>query len=61
MLARAEARAGGDRTQGVRQPAWDVGHVVESQDMAVAGGDDQIVLVARRQADLGGVRVSQAA
>ena len=61
MLARAEAGAGRERAQGVRQPMRDLRHVVEGEDMAVAGGDDQIVLVARRQADLGLVRIDEAA
>ena len=58
-LAHREAAAGGEPAERVGNPGGQARHVVEGEDMAIAGGDEQVAILARQGAQGRGVRIEQ--
>jgi hypothetical protein len=58
-LADRKAAAARKAAQGIGDPMWKIGQIVESQEMAIAGGDEQIAFFPRYRPDRRRVGVDQ--
>ncbi len=58
-LAHREAAAGGKPAKRVGNPGGQARHIVEGEHMAVAGGDEQVAILARQGPQGRGVRIEQ--